>query len=493
MSVRLSRLLPLILAILGVFALLFFGWQTLGVPLRDYGNQLDELRAKVTDKQLEIARVRNERIALERFEALSLPGNPQDQYVQYLWELLGRHGFQKPGLSPGITNVKTLPAPKGALAGGKKDEKVYTTLTYRVDGTVSLANLVAMFKEFSEAPLLQRIKSMTVRSAEKSGDGETKKAPSKKSDFRVAVQMEIEALLVEGAHQRPNQLIGPDERLLEINAITNLFGQAPGALALAPWIVGHTGPLAQALAAKARGKRDYALIDRDNIFLGYQRPLPPLNSWDLDFKLLTPPKVTLKDGEQKEIKITVSRGKAFDETVSLELKVSKGFAIEPTSFELDPKTKEVTVAVGMEEVSDQDEGTITVTASGGDKTHKTTIRLEMDTVETPEIDLREYYKLIHISKTPEVDEAWLYCAANNNLIRLKVPSAAYNSFQIKDLAGRKVLVKGKVLKIDPGMMYFQVGTQVHVIRRGENMLEATRKSVSEAELFKPGIKDSKGP
>src|SRR5262249_48591457 len=154
MSVRLSRLLPLIVAILGVFAVLFLGWQTLWVPLRDYGNQLDELRTKVTDKQLEIVRVRNERIALERFESFSLPGNPQDQYVQYLWELLGRHGFQKPGLSPGITNVKTLPAPKGAPVGGKKDEKVYTTLTYRVDGTVSLANLVAMFKEFCEAPLL---------------------------------------------------------------------------------------------------------------------------------------------------------------------------------------------------------------------------------------------------------------------------------------------------------------------------------------------------
>jgi hypothetical protein len=485
-------MLPLILAIVGVFVVLFLGWQTLGVPLRDYGYQLEDLRGKVMDKQLEIARVRNERIALERFEALSLPANPQDQYVQYLWELLGRHGFYKPGLSPGTTNVKTLPAPKGAPAGAKKEEKVYTTLSYRVDGTVSLANLAAMFKEFSEAPLLQRIKSMTIRPAEKSGDGETKKARPKKSDFLLAVQMEIEALLVEGAQQRPNQLIGPDERLLEINTVTNLFGQLPGALSLTPWIVGHTGPLAQALAAKAKGQRDYALIDRDNVFLGYRRPLP-LDSKDLDFKLLTPPKVTLKEGEPKEIKIAVARGKEFDEAVNIELKVGKGFIVEPASFELDPSTKEVTAKIGMEEDSDQEEGTITVTATGGDKSHKTTIRVEMEASDTPEIDLREFYKLIHISKTSEVDEAWLYCAANNNLIRLKVPSTAYSTFQIKDLPGKKVLIKGTVLKIEPGMVYFQVGTQVYAIRRGENLMEATRKTVSEAELVKAGVKVVKAP
>jgi hypothetical protein len=396
-----SNLLPLILAfvVVGVVGLLI--WQFWLEPLQAYNSQLNELTRQKLEKLKQIEEGRKERAARDRFEMLSLPSNPDQarlKYQRYLEDLVARHHIDLTSgvLTPtGTKEVMAVGAKQSAFGTKKDDEKdrAYTTLAYRLDGQASLAHLAGLLRDFEDTPLLHRIKSMTVKPV----DQDPKKG-KKKDGYQVNVQMELEAVIVAGGNRRAETLIGPDDTLIELNALTFLNPRAAG-LALVPWAVGPGGLLSKALIDKHKAGRDYSVIDRKNIFLGYKKPPP-----------------------------------------------------EP----VDPGGKD-------------DEYTF-----------------------PPGMDMRDFFRLVAITKTDEVDEALLYCVAKGTYMKLKT-TPGYRLFKIYDSNNDKLLIDAKVLRIDYGVVYFEQDEQVYGIHAGETLKEAVKTPIPESELTKIGLKLAKGP
>ena len=143
---------------------------------------------------------------------------------------------------------------------GKKP--VYIPLTYNVRAKASLGNLVQMLEHFQRAPLLHRIKSLTIARVENTV------AARKKRDDVVTVQMTVEALR---RQWRGTRRLGFDPRLLALDTLM-VLAHRPGGIALAPSILNPTGPLWPRQLTRSATPRKYADIAKKNIFLG---PLAP--------------------------------------------------------------------------------------------------------------------------------------------------------------------------------------------------------------------------
>lgn len=99
----------------------------------------------------------------------------------------------------------------------------------------------------------------------------------------------------------------------------------------------------------------------------------------------------------------------------------------------------------------------------------------------PEFDVRKYVRLVLTD--PINDEAFLrYLIFRMPEVRIKSePMTGYDTFRIID-EERKPVLRAKVLRIDQRDVYFQIGEDVYGIHIGQNLAEAMRRPLSDAEM-----------
>jgi hypothetical protein len=259
-----ERRLALILGVVAVVGGLLLAYQLILRPLNDYSDTIASLDDDIikTDKLLQGAR--KDKARLDRWRLMSLPVDPAHptdpalatrEYRKYLGQLMFKNTILAESFNP-------MDTPRAPTQPGKP-RPAYTALHFSIRARASLGNFVRMLDEFQQTPLLHKIKSLTIARVEGTA------AARKNRDDVVTVQMMVEALVVNGAERppsnRPTNLLGIDQRLLALDALTRLR-RGPAGIALAP--LSPTGPLGKQLLAVESPARTYADIARKNIFQG---------------------------------------------------------------------------------------------------------------------------------------------------------------------------------------------------------------------------------
>ncbi len=319
---RKSNLLPIILTGVGVAVLGYVAWAYFLTPWREYTQELEGINVKIYAKTRERVDALKKRAARDRFEMMSLPANPHDaqvEYFRYLDDLVKRNHFEIGGNSGSQGVLQYVKESKVTLAASttsqinaakKEPVLVYTVLTFFLKGQATVGHLSNLLQEFDDSPILHRIKNMSVVRLEGKKESGKKESGKKKDSRLVAVQLDIEALIVAGNERRTHRLSGPDDALIELNALSFLM-PGPAGMMLVPWVVGPAGELSPARVAKENQNRDYGEIDKKNIFFGKmpkvdvipELPIGPPEPKNTDPTPEEPPHGTLKMRDYFSLKL----------------------------------------------------------------------------------------------------------------------------------------------------------------------------------------------
>lgn len=278
---RQVSVLRIVLLVVALLAVAYVGYSFFLVPWLDSELKISEYRKQIESEEDQLRKITRDMPKLERWRLVSLPSetnlNPkasqaaqdqadalkrtQDVYLAYLRDLGDKTGF-----APFLAHTKGGPDFKAAGLPMPNGLPAYTSLSFQVDGKAKLASAVNFMVELQRAPLLHRIKNLTLK--REGGDKDPKKAAAE----MLTLQITLEALVVNSPSKRPADLLGFDHRLAVLDAVAG-WRRAPVGLALVPWAAGPYGPRAQALQAQPSASRIYADIAKKNIFTG-PRPEP---------------------------------------------------------------------------------------------------------------------------------------------------------------------------------------------------------------------------
>jgi hypothetical protein len=251
MTVRERNLLVIFLGIAGVFGglLVFHSW--FYAPLQEYNQTITQLGLDVEQKQNEVLAVQMEKKRQQKLRVRSLPASPDQasaEYAKWLYPALQKSGLREITLQPpAAASLKPLPA---AQQGKKHGHLV---LAYNVRARADLASVVRALRAIKEAPILHRVKSLSVAPTDQAG--------------RVNVQMTLEAMIVNKAGATQPFLSDPadDVRLIALETAAGLRG-APLGWAAAPFRVAQIAIKAQ--VKEEQLARNYEAIAGKNVFIG---------------------------------------------------------------------------------------------------------------------------------------------------------------------------------------------------------------------------------
>lgn len=262
----------IVLAVLVLVGVALLGYVYFLEPLAGYNREIEGLEASTAAKATQIATVIRDRKKLEVWRALSLPGletppkdkdkdkpkivgpsrTPEqarqhaieashDKYGKWLRDLLDKHRIQN-------TDPVKRPVDMKATPHQVNGQPVYVSLPFSINiPQVHYQNLVKMLRDFSAAPLLHRVRSLTIKTLDASA-----KAPQ---DV-VSAKIEVEALILNGAARRGDHAVALAQPLKELAALQTalmpLRARLPGSTAL-PWLAIH----AHTIAAKQPEDKHY--------------------------------------------------------------------------------------------------------------------------------------------------------------------------------------------------------------------------------------------
>ncbi len=375
MKSREMRLLVGLLSILGLGGggILVYTW--FYKPLLEYNVTIRKLNNTIDQKQVQLDTTLDERKLLERARLMSLSPTQhlaRAEYDKYLYPLLRECDLDIETFSPGVSyELKGIPPAPGATALKPGHQVVVT----QVKAKGEIEGLVKALELIQKTPLVHRIKLLKI----------DRDIAVKNASDKLSIDMTIEALIISKAEAHSDGPFAPDLRLVMLDTMSALY-RGPTAIALIPWVVGPTGPLAQErVAAESGYRRDYADVAKKNIFNG-----------------LVP-----------------------------------RIYVEP---------------------------------------------IEEFVEKTPEFDPRDYIRLD--TTDPDGREAYL-----RNLVYKTPPTklrmgkwSGYDTFRIFSEYKTKVLVKGKVLRIDQRDVYFQVREDIFAIHIGQSLWEAMKRPLSDREV-----------
>ncbi len=110
-------------------------------------------------------------------------------------------------------------------------------------------------------------------------------------------------------------------------------------------------------------------------------------------------------------------------------------------------------------------------------------------------DMREFVRLVSITladrktQTYRNQEAFLrnFLVKTNDIRLCGAPRSGYDSFRIYNEEGSRVILRGKVLRIDSRDVYFQVDGEVYGIHIGQTLAEAMRRSLADEQIQELGL------
>jgi hypothetical protein len=223
-------------------------------PIWQRSRDKEALEKEIQTKRERVDQILAQRPRLERDRALSLPADvdtARREYEVYLRELL-----RKSGVATGSALVTAKQADAHAVPTLPNKEPIYSRLEYTLQLHSGLDGLVKFLQSFYHAPLLHRIKTLSIRRSTTTNPGQA---------AELETSLTVEALVVNGAGNRPTLLPGIEPRLLVIDTLTALR-RGPSGLGLALWGAGPTGPVGpRTLAVPAR---DYLAILHKDVFMG---------------------------------------------------------------------------------------------------------------------------------------------------------------------------------------------------------------------------------
>ena len=366
MTVRERQLLYVLLGVGGLVGAVVLGHSMFWSPLQDHNRSIAQLETEVQDKRDAVLQIEVDKKRLEKLRARSLPASPDQaaaEYAKWLHPELLRGGLRDIDLQgPPAAALKPPPAAQQGKKAG------HMVLTYNVRARGDMPSVVKTLDALKKAPLLHRIKGLTLAPAdsERGGGGAG----------RLNVQLTIEAMIASKAPPAQPWLSGPDQRVVAFEAVAGLR-RAPIGMGQALYDAVRIALKQQAL--KEQLARNYSDIARQNPFIG---------------------------------------------------------------------------AVPLEVVEDVED----------------------------DVDARQFTRLVHTN--PGAKEAYL-----RNLVfkqpelRLKaISGSGYDVFRIFNENREKVLVKGKVLRVEQRDVYFQVADYIYGIHIGQSLADALRRPLSEDQL-----------
>ncbi|HXG13178.1 MAG TPA: hypothetical protein VNK04_25700 [Gemmataceae bacterium] len=181
----------------GGFAVYQFLWS----PLRNQDWALAELEKKIAAKQAQIKDLEVRKRQIERWRALSLPGDPHfalAAYQKHLDQLVAESDF-----APGAITIKHRELEVAGAAAARAKKQPFTKLSFDVSGHGNMASLAKFLEKFYRTPLLHQVRSIDIRRPDTARPGQ------RPEDLDIKLQ--IEALIVEGAPKR-DTLLPPEEK-----------------------------------------------------------------------------------------------------------------------------------------------------------------------------------------------------------------------------------------------------------------------------------------
>jgi hypothetical protein len=267
-------LLIVLLTILGGGGALIVGYQWFYVPLADYNAKIRKLDQENKLKDEEVMAIWADKKLLDKARLMSLPPKPDlavSEYSKYLQPLLTQSGLVLDSFTtPSVAEAKpTTTTPQNAK------KPTHQVLAFQVRAKGDLKALVKALERLQKTPLVHRVKALSIDRMDASAGA---------TNNRLNIGMTIEAMIVGRSEGRPNNLLGIDPRMVALDGIAALQG-GPTGLALVPWVVGPTGPVAQRRLEGEMAHRYYSDIARRNPFVGASKPPPPREEPDADIEV----------------------------------------------------------------------------------------------------------------------------------------------------------------------------------------------------------------
>jgi hypothetical protein len=224
------------------------------LPWQQNKKALDRVEEDYEQQHRAFQTFMKEKQRLESSRLLGLPRLPNleessSKYTQYLKKLMTDCGF--PDANVDIKPTGNEEKPKSPPAQGAK-KPLHIILAFQVDAKGDWTNLTKMLEKFQRTPLLHRLRNLTV-TPDTRGAG--------KSNPKLAIMMNVEAMVVHKNQQRPVDLWGIDPQLLFVDSALALW-QNPAGVAWAGVLRG------QALLLPEMPARRYADLAWVNPFVG---------------------------------------------------------------------------------------------------------------------------------------------------------------------------------------------------------------------------------
>ncbi len=183
-----SRVLALVaVLVFGGGTVLFFGYQFIWSPYKEARDKLELAQKLVADREQDFQIMGAEKVALAKWNKLSLPKDPNvaaAEYSKMLKPLLRDCGLA-------VEDFQGPPPQEGPSIGSqKKARHIALPFVIRAKGTVE--SLAKTLEALQRMPVMHRVKTLVVD-----------RLDAKDKGGRVGVQMTIETVIVYGADNQP--------------------------------------------------------------------------------------------------------------------------------------------------------------------------------------------------------------------------------------------------------------------------------------------------
>jgi hypothetical protein len=213
MTSRDQRLALVLLGVIVLSALGFFGYQFYLVPMRNRDSQIASLEREVADREARVAAIRAQKAMLDKYRAISLPSNVDQarrEYGEELEKMLRASGFEAGSFSVLPKQPETRTSPTFV-----NKKPVYTKLPFTVTARGDLASLVEWMEQFYKLRLLHQIRSLSI-TVPAGAD-----ANARRGQNELDIAMTIEALILDNAENRKTLLPEKPPQLPPVLAATD--------------------------------------------------------------------------------------------------------------------------------------------------------------------------------------------------------------------------------------------------------------------------------
>jgi len=250
MSSSMIRLLMIAGGIFGACFGLFVVANRFYEGITDRQNQVENLQIEEANLNARMARLDKARKEVDKWKAISLPGNlaaSSLMYKNFLQEMLLRHKF----------TVRSMSEPNRLVSGSSRQAAPLTTnIGYDVVFEARLGQLTNFLKEFYSVNVPHLIKNIAIEPIGKGGDA------------RLVVTMKVEALSMSNTPLRQAIIPNPTGMIAQLEMLSAMK-RVPVGLLYSLSQVTATGYHGQSkLASTLKPEREYATMEKKNVFAG---------------------------------------------------------------------------------------------------------------------------------------------------------------------------------------------------------------------------------